>query len=807
MAVPRWLRGRGPEFSEQEALNGEIVYTDADEALAAATTPAMLKRRERIRYQGAVVVAVTVAVLGAAIELAIRRLTSLKLGAIESMSRRGELFKAGLVLCGTSAGLCLAAGLMVVLIAPRAKGSGIPEIKTYLNGVGVHGVISERTLIVKFAGIVCSVSGGLLCGKEGPMVHIGSIVGAIVAQGRSETLNGRRTVSRPRYEAYKFLNCDREKTEFVAIGCACGVSSAFGSPIGGVLFMIEEALSFWRQRLFFRATFAATVNCVVIVLLLSKLRNKNGHFTHLIFQGMAVFDGFPETAERDFPAVLLALNVLIGGLVGLWGAAFVETNRRLTLLRSRIYASLRNPRTAKIAEVVLAGLGTALMAYVPAVSGGRQSPWCRPRKDPKPYGVDQEHASRFQCAEGEYNELATLTLNSLSKAIAALFHQKSFEAFSATALAYFFAYSSFWSCVTYGLNAPSGLFVPSILCGTVFGRLFAVVALPMFFPGDTDRNLGFKTQTCAIAGGIAGLAATTRMTVSIVTIFASTILDGAHLVPILVSCLSSKLAGDLFNEGLYDVHIHLAKYMYMEDEPPGPLFAGKRECREDEAGGLASSPPKQIGDDDDGFDEGGEEEEENGPPLPDAICSNHAWSTNIEFFMTQQTSDGEGVKCVACRRPKYSDLIEVLRSSTHHAFPVVDDKSGAYVGLISRGQLCVVLNQAEPQDGTSILRVENADTRDFFPHFPLVGDLPPTFHPDATVDLSPFVNRSALALSPDTNARFVWELFRSTRMRHVVVVDQNNRHVLGIVTRCDILTHQHTQPQQTYSRVATSPEQ
>lgn len=121
---------------------------------------------------------------------------------------------------------------------------------------------------------------------------------------------------------------------------------------------------------------------------------------------------------------------------------------------------------------------------------GKGSPWCRNLDNPNPHGVDEKYAARFQCNSDQYNELASLTLKPLAVSIASLFHQKSMHTFSAPALAYFFAYTSVWTCVTYGLHVPSGLFIPSILCGATVGRLIAVLIFPVLFPHDTMQNLG-----------------------------------------------------------------------------------------------------------------------------------------------------------------------------------------------------------------------------------------------------------------------------------------------------------------------------
>ena len=73
------------------------------------------------------------------------------------------------------------AGIMTTYYGPGASGSGIAEIIGYLNGVNYPNFISIPTLLTKIIGVTFAVCGKLCIGKEGPLAHIGAILGLMAA--------------------------------------------------------------------------------------------------------------------------------------------------------------------------------------------------------------------------------------------------------------------------------------------------------------------------------------------------------------------------------------------------------------------------------------------------------------------------------------------------------------------------------------------------------------------------------------------------------------------------------------------------
>lgn len=70
----------------------------------------------------------------------------------------------------------------VHLCSPTAIGSGIPEMKTILRGVVLNEYLTFRTLIAKIVGLTFTLGSGLPLGKEGPFVHMASIVATLLSK-------------------------------------------------------------------------------------------------------------------------------------------------------------------------------------------------------------------------------------------------------------------------------------------------------------------------------------------------------------------------------------------------------------------------------------------------------------------------------------------------------------------------------------------------------------------------------------------------------------------------------------------------
>ncbi|KMQ87630.1 h+ cl- exchange transporter 7-like protein [Lasius niger] len=216
----------------------------------------------------------------------------------------------------------LIGAILVAYIEPVAAGSGIPQVKCYLNGVKIPRVVRIKTLAVKTIGVICTVVGGLAGGKEGPMIHSGAIVAAGISQGKSTTF-------RKDLKIFKYFREDHEKRDFVSGGAASGVSAAFGAPIGGVLFSIEEGTSFFNQSLTWRTFFASMITTFTLNVILSAY---HGHLGDLSYPGLLNLGKFESIPYQIYE---IPLFMIVGTFGGLLGALWNHVNYKITCFRLR----------------------------------------------------------------------------------------------------------------------------------------------------------------------------------------------------------------------------------------------------------------------------------------------------------------------------------------------------------------------------------------------------------------------------------------------------------------------------------------
>uniref|UniRef100_A0A671KMX5 Chloride channel protein n=2 Tax=Sinocyclocheilus anshuiensis TaxID=1608454 RepID=A0A671KMX5_9TELE len=515
------------------------------------------RRYEAIKWILVFAIGVSTGLTGLFVDFFVRLFTQLKFSlvgqSVEECSENGCLALSLLELLALNMVFVFISSVLV-LIEPVAAGSGISEIKSYLNGVKIPGIVRLRTFICKVTGVLFAVAGGLFVGKEGPMIHSGAIVGAGLPQFQSITFKKIRF-------HFPYFRSDRDKRDFVSAGAAAGVAAAFGAPIGGTLFSLEEGSSFWNQALTWKVLFCSMSATFTLNFFRSGINfNKWGSFQ---LPGLLNFGEF-KCVDGDkmchlWTAVDLAFFVLMGVAGGLLGALFNCINKRLAKYRMRNVHP--KARFIRLLESLLVCMVTTLVIFVASVTLGECRDLVSTNNNTSTQGSVNEEVNstirRFFCYNNTYNDMATLFFNPQEVAIHQLFHQNA--TFSPVTLLLFFVLYFFMSCWTYGVSVPSGLFVPSLLCGASLGRLVANVLKINF-------HMQIYSGTFALIGAAAFLGGVVRMTISLTVILIESTNEITYGLPIMITLMVAKWTGDFFNKGIYDIHIHLKGVPLLEWE-------------------------------------------------------------------------------------------------------------------------------------------------------------------------------------------------------------------------------------------------
>src|SRR5271166_724172 len=302
---------------------------------------------------------------------------------------------------------------LVLRFAPAAAGSGIHRVEAIMAGEIEPG--SNAILPVKFVGGLLSLGAGMALGREGPTVQMGATIGHIIATWFVREKDDRRLV--------------------LAAGAGAGLAVAFNAPVGGSVFVFEELTTSFTPWLLVATLSAATFAVAVMRWMIGN--------QYVFF----VLPGNAPGGSIDW------FFLLLGGLLGVAGAAYNALSLRLLDLTERF------ARYPAVARAALIGAVVGLVAFfAPALVGSGD----------------------------------TLTQSILSNKV------------PLHALGLVFLVRFLLGPWSYAAGTPGGMFAPLLLVGASFGAGFGGV-VHYLNPTAVASNVDF-----AIVGMVALFAASVR---------------------------------------------------------------------------------------------------------------------------------------------------------------------------------------------------------------------------------------------------------------------------------------------------------
>ncbi|XP_039491280.1 chloride channel protein 2 isoform X6 [Drosophila santomea] len=417
----------------------------------------------------------------------------------------------------------------VHLIAPQSIGSGIPEMKTILRGVQLKEYLTFKTLVAKVIGLTATLGSGMPLGKEGPFVHIASIV----AQLLSKLVTSFQGI----YEN------ESRNSEMLAAACAVGVGACFAAPVGGVLFSIEVTTTYFAVRNYWRGFFAAVCGATVFRLLAVWFQNADT--VRALF-----LTNF--TTEFPFDPQELFVFALIGLVCGLGGASYVWVHRRYVLfMRS-------NKRMNKFLQKNRFLYPGFLALLVSSISF--------------PLGTGQFLAGELSTHEQVTQLFSNFTWSrddlTVEQAAVVTHWMTSYTSVFGNLVIYTL-FTFVFSIIASTIPVPSGMFIPVFKIGAGFGRLVGEF-MAVTFPHGV--RYGGRLSPIMPGGyavvGAAAFSGSVTHTVSVAVIIFEMTGQITHVVPVMIAVLVANAVAALLQPSIYDSIILIKKLPYLPDLLP-----------------------------------------------------------------------------------------------------------------------------------------------------------------------------------------------------------------------------------------------
>ncbi|XP_053200651.1 chloride channel protein 2-like isoform X2 [Panonychus citri] len=419
--------------------------------------------------------------------------------------------------------MILFASGFVHIVAPQAVGSGIPEMKTILGGVVLNEYLTFRTLIAKIVGLSFTLASGLPLGREGPFVHISSIIATLMS----------RMVT-----TFKGIYENESRTgEMLAAACAVGVAATFYTPIGGVLFSIEVTSVYFAVRNYWRGFFAACCGATIWRLLTVWIKDAS------------ISALFRTSFKSEFPfdPQELFIFALIGTVCGFGGACYVAFHRKIVQFNRN---HKRWNQFLQLNRFLYPGLVTFIITSCtfPPFLGKYMT------VEVSTHHLVDQLFSNITWGSGSQDYVTQGILKDWTTDHTSFYFHLCF-----------YIFMTWWtSALASTIPVPSGVFIPVFLMGAAFGRLVGEIMAVLCPDGIPfgDRNIPIVPGGYAVVGAAAFAGAVTHTISTTVIVFELTG-QMSHIIPVIMSVLIANGIAQSLKPSIYDSIIEIKKLPFL----------------------------------------------------------------------------------------------------------------------------------------------------------------------------------------------------------------------------------------------------
>ena len=385
----------------------------------------------------------------------------------------------------TGAGAALVCALVLLAVAvlvaillgfePDIAGSGIPQVEAELRGR--KDMNWYKVIAGKLAGCALAIGGGLALGREGPSIQIGAMVGKGFARARRCVMTEERLL----------LTC----------GAGAGLSAAFGAPLAGAIFSLEELHRNFSAEVLMTTMAAAAASDFVAANIL----------------GLTPVFGFE--IEHGLPLRYYWAVMVFGLVLGAFGAGYY-----------RVIAMMQD---------AFARIGGGIASLVCRIAG-REVSIISSSDRVSPLAERASRAGRMITAFAMAYLFIFIYPDVLGSGSGLVSRVCSGE-FAIPALALLIILKFIFSTASFGSGSPGGIFLPLLVLGAVAGGLFSEAL------GITGT--GGEYITAFVVIGMAGyFAAIVRAPVTGVVLITEMTGDFTTLLPLVLASLIAYVTAE-----------------------------------------------------------------------------------------------------------------------------------------------------------------------------------------------------------------------------------------------------------------------